>query len=238
MKKLLLVEDDEVLARQLFEMFSGEGYHVEVAKSFAEAERSDVHRVDAAIVDWRLPDGEGIDLVRKWRRERPALPIIMLTARAQTTDKLIGIELGANDYVTKPFEPLELAARVRRHVSQADACSVQERKQTPTLEMAGIRMDLASRRVWYGDVEVTLTKLQYSLLKHFLDHPGEAFSRDEILSRVWGYESYPTTRTVDNHVAQLRHAFDGTLFETLHGVGYRFVGAECSEKLSKDVTTS
>jgi two-component system alkaline phosphatase synthesis response regulator PhoP len=223
-KRLLVVEDDTVLASQLAELFADGGFRVDLARTCAEAARVDASAVDLAIVDWRLPDGEGIDLVRIWRRGRPSLPIVMLTARAQVADKLVALELGANDYVTKPFEPLELAARVRRHLRQVEACSALRRGDEAVIECAGIRLAAASRRVWHGGELVALTKLQYQLLKHFLEHPGAAFSRDEILNRVWGLDSYPTTRTVDNHVAQLRQMFGAHLFETLHGVGYRFAG--------------
>ncbi len=220
MKNLMLLEDDANLGESLTRFLKNEGYQVEWVKSLQEF-REKYKDENLLILDWMLPDGHGIDLLKEVRLKNKFTPVIMLTARAELIDKVVGLEAGANDYVTKPFEPRELLARIRvqlRHESTGASDS-----EKSLLEHHGIKMNETSREVHYADQLVDLTKMEYELLKLFLENPGRAFSREEILNKVWGYENYPTTRTVDTHILQLRNKFAENLFETLRGVGYRLI---------------
>jgi DNA-binding response OmpR family regulator len=220
MKNLMLLEDDANLGESLTRFLKNEGYQVNWVKSLQEF-RDNYNDENLLILDWMLPDGQGIDLLKEIRSKNKFTPVILLTARAELIDKVIGLEAGANDYVTKPFEPRELLARIRvqlRHdvVGSNDA-------DKSILEKHGIKMIETSREVFYKEQLVDMTKMEYELLRLFLENPGRAFSREEILNKVWGYENYPTTRTVDTHILQLRNKFGENLFETLRGVGYRLI---------------
>jgi DNA-binding response OmpR family regulator len=140
------------------------------------------------------------------------------------TDKLVGLELGANDYLTKPFEPLELTARLKRLLAYRVAAASAPSASPPgaaRLAHGDLALCNLTRTATYRGAPLELTKMLFNLLRFFLEHPGVVFTRDEILTRVWGFDAYPTTRTVDNHVALLRQKTDTALFETVHGVGYR-----------------
>lgn len=217
--KILLIEDDLALAASLQSFLREEGFEVTHLASYAEVVTRDIAPFALVLLDWQLPDGRGIDLLKTWRQDGHNQPVIMLTAKAHLADKVLGLELGADDYVTKPFEPLELVTRIRvrlRHLSDKG------KQVAPTvLEIAGISLDTQSRLVKFRGKEVTLTKLEFDLLHHFTRHPGMVFSREELLNSIWGYENYPTTRTIDTHVLQLRQKFGNELFETVRGIGYR-----------------
>ena len=170
-----------------------------------------------------LPDGQGIEILRDLQREENRIPTIMLTARSDLIDKVLGLEMGSDDYITKPFELRELVARIRVQLrNKSDSLvSTDNRTNSSLIVVHGISMNLASMQVEYENQIIQLTKMEYSLLKMFLESPGQVFSRDELLDQVWGLR-YPTTRTVDMHVKQLRQKFNTELFETVHGTGYRF----------------
>jgi DNA-binding response OmpR family regulator len=140
----------------------------------------------------------------------------MLTARVEVVDRIVGLESGANDYLTKPFEPRELVARIR----------VQAREQRPApakqVSGGGVTLDLASRESSYLGRRVELARMEFELLKLLLENPGRVFTREELLNQVWGFDAFPTTRTVDTHVLQLRQKLEPELIETVRGVGYRF----------------
>jgi DNA-binding response OmpR family regulator len=167
-----------------------------------------------------LPDGQGIDLLRELRNKKNMTPVIILTAKADLIDKVLGLETGANDYLTKPFEPRELLARihVQERLNQKGGTAVPEKK---VFELNEIVMDLVKREVTFKGTLVELTKMEFDLLHLLLEYPNRAFGREELLNKVWGYENYPTTRTVDTHVLQLRQKFYDDLIETVRGVGYR-----------------
>jgi DNA-binding response OmpR family regulator len=217
MMKILIVEDDTSLLASLTEYLQGEGFAITTATSAKEAEREFALRPDLVVLDWMLPDRQGIDLLRQLRQQGSAVPVIFLTARADLVDKVLGLETGANDYITKPFEPRELVARIRVHLRSNLPASAAESR----LQAGEIEMDDLEKRVFYRKRDVILTKMEYSLLRLFLENPNRVFSRDELLNKVWGYESYPTTRTVDNHILQLRQKLSESLFETVRGIGYR-----------------
>jgi DNA-binding response OmpR family regulator len=225
---LLLIDDEPTIAEPLARFLRAEGFDVEVAGDgatgdslFVKAELA-AAPIDLVLLDWSLPDRPGIELLRAWRARGVVTPVVMLTARHELIDKVLGLELGADDYVTKPFEPRELLARVRARLRQPPSLgSAKPGASTPVLKCAGIEMDEVSRRVTFHGAEVGLTRMEYGLLKVLMENADKVFTRDELLDRVWGYESYPTTRTVDTHVLQLRQKFAAELFETVRGVGYR-----------------
>tara|TARA_Y100000589_G_scaffold323590_1_gene358365 strand:- start:458 stop:1141 length:684 start_codon:yes stop_codon:yes gene_type:complete len=223
MNKLLLVEDDKILQESIQECLKLEGFEVIVSGSLEEARKNLEQQPDLIILDWMLPDGQGIEILRDLQREENRIPTIMLTARSDLIDKVLGLEMGADDYITKPFELRELVARIRVQLRNKLDSLVSTDNQTngSLILVHGISMNLASMQVEYENQIIQLTKMEYSLLKMFLESPGQVFSRDELLDQVWGLR-YPTTRTVDMHVKQLRQKFNTELFETVHGTGYRF----------------
>lgn len=215
--KLLIVEDDENILQSLRGLMLSEGFLVEIARNVREALVGADASIDLIILDWTLPDGQGVHLIKTWRQSGFAKPIIMLTARTELIDKVLGLEIGADDYVTKPFEPRELLARIsaRLRAPRSAAAPAQ------ALSCENVSLNLQARRVLQNNETVELTKLEFELLKLFFEYPNQAFSRDELLNRVWGFENFPTTRTVDTHILQLRHKFPKLNFETIRGIGYR-----------------
>ncbi len=221
MTKLLLVEDDESLGESLSEYLGREGLEVTWAKSLAQASDHLARgSFGVVILDWMLPDGQGIDLLKDQEGSKNVnCPVIMLTARTELLDKVIGLESGASDYLTKPFEPRELVARIR---VQLRAKAPQEENLDIVIERKDLKIDAKTREVLYKESEIYLTKMEYELLKLLAENPGRPFTRDELLNKVWGFEFTPSTRTVDTHVLQLRQKLDEDMIETVRGVGYRF----------------
>jgi DNA-binding response OmpR family regulator len=222
--RILIVEDERKLAKSLEAQFAENGFEVSVAASCAEA-RMLVQQAPAIILlDWRLPDGEGIELLREWRAEGNETPVIFITARSDVIDKVLALELGGNDYLTKPFEPRELLARVKVQLKLQRRVHKPEptRPSQSRLSAAGIILELSSRRAHFDKQPIELAKMEFELLKLFLEHPDEVLSRREIMNKVWGTGNYQTSRTIDSHVAALRKKIDPSLFETVRGIGYRF----------------
>lgn len=215
---LLLVEDDPNLGAGLEKRLRDEGFAVVRAGRLADAEREFRARAfDLVLLDWMLPDGQGIDLLRKLRTEGVRTPILLLTARSEVVDRVLGLEMGANDYLPKPFDPRELVARIRVQLRAPEAPPATR----PTIAVGGIRIDVERRAASLDGRAIELTKMEFELLKLFLEHPDRVFSREELLNQVWGYNQFPTTRTVDTHLVQLRQKFGEDRFETIRGVGYR-----------------
>jgi DNA-binding response OmpR family regulator len=217
--RVLIVEDEPHVAASLRELLEREGYAVTMAGSVAEAKRAlAAEALDVMLLDWRLPDGEGIDLLKELRKTSD-LPVLMVTARVDVIDKVLGLEIGADDYVTKPVEPRELLARIKARLRKPRA----DAKPSAVLEHCGVRLDRDTREVTFGGNDVELTRMEFGLLLLLLENPGRVFSREELLNRVWGYERTPTTRTVDTHVVQLRTKLRADLIESVRGIGYRLV---------------
>ncbi len=214
--RILLVEDERAIAQPLERLLVQEGYAVSHAATAAAAAQRIGDEPDLVILDWMLPDGQGIDLLKTWRKAGRGVPVIFLTARHELVDKVLGFEFGADDYLTKPFEPRELLARIKARLR-----TTQKGAAPRTLTYHDLVMDLEAHRVVHGALEVDLPRMEFALLRLFLENVGKVFSRDEILNLVWGFEAYPTTRTVDTHVLQLRTKLKPEFFETVRGVGYR-----------------
>lgn len=220
MNNLMIVEDDETLGNSLKSYLEGEGFDVNWAKSLEQA-RSIFSEVNpqVLILDWMLPDGQGIDYLKEVRNTGNGVPVIMLTARTEVIDKVVGLESGANDYMTKPFEPRELIARIRVQLRLPQNNDQEADQQVITV--GDINIDHGKREVTFKDDVIELTKMEFNFLSLLAESPNRAFSREEILNKVWGYENYPSTRTVDTHVLQLRNKLYDELIETVRGVGYR-----------------
>jgi two-component system alkaline phosphatase synthesis response regulator PhoP len=228
-KRILLVEDEPGLVMTLTDRLRSEGYVVEMAgDGEAGFERASGESFDLIILDVMLPGRSGLDVCRDLRQRSNRTPVIMLTARGQIVDKVIGLKLGADDYLTKPFEMLELLARVeallRRAPGDATAPVAAEAYQ-----FGLVRVDFRRAEVLRESRPVDLSALEFRLLRYFIEHRGETLSRDELLNEVWGYNALVSTRTVDVHVAWLRqkletHPRHPQHILTVHGLGYKFVG--------------
>lgn len=213
MNRLLVIEDNSSLAKSLKDYFSGEGYEVTLSHQLSEARKVKIH-FDLIILDWMLPDGQGIDFLRELRQKSIWTPVIFLTAKSDLVDKVLGLESGANDYVVKPFEPRELLARIRTHLRSGNG-------EPEILKGGGLVIDLKAREVEFHGCKVEMTKKEFDLLALLLRNPNQVFSREELLNQVWGFENFPTTRTVDTHVLQLRQKLNERLIQTVRGIGYR-----------------
>jgi two-component system alkaline phosphatase synthesis response regulator PhoP len=206
--------------------FEFEGYEVITAQDGIEGlERALEESPDLVVLDVMMPRMSGLEVCKQLRAKRASLPIIMLTARGQEIDKVVGLELGADDYVTKPFSIRELLARVKS-VLRRTAVLPRDKEQH---SFSDVEVDLRRCRVVRSGKALDISSKEFDLLKYFICHPGETLSRDRLLEDVWGYENYPTTRTVDTHLVRLRQKLEPDpeqpqYFLTVHGTGYRFVG--------------
>jgi DNA-binding response OmpR family regulator len=224
MMSILIVEDEPQVAAALRDLLEREGYGVRVAATIAEARAalSSKDAIDGVLLDWRLPDGEGIDLLKELRKTSE-LPVLMVTARVEVIDRVLGLEIGADDYITKPVEPRELLARLKARLRPRRAVVATATVAPRTIEYAGVHVDLGTREVTFEGQSIPMTRMEYGLLVLLLEHPGRVFSREELLNQVWGYERTPSTRTVDTHVVQLRTKLRADLIESVRGIGYRLV---------------
>lgn len=220
MESILVVEDDATIYQPLLEFLGRHSFHATHAATLREATLAMAQKPEAIVLDWALPDGDGLQWLRALRDSRCHTPVIMLTARADLVDKVVGLESGANDYLVKPFEPRELVARLRAQLRSQQITTDRE-IDDHLLQSSGITLNTATLEVTWQETLVELTPMEFKLLRYFLQHPKQALSREAILNTVWGLR-YPSTRTVDVHVMQLRQKFRADLFQTLHGTGYRF----------------
>lgn len=218
--KVLIVEDDESLGATLRTFLRDEGYTVDLASNITEAKTKDYGSYELMILDWMLPDGQGIDYLKELRNSGVRIPVIMLTARTEVIDKVVGLESGADDYLTKPFEPRELAARIRVQLRNQSVRGSSPEDGTKVI-LGDLIIDQERREVSFKEKIIDFTKMEYEFLLLLAESPNRAFSREEILNKVWGYENYPSTRTVDTHVLQIRQKLYEELIETVRGVGYR-----------------
>lgn len=216
MNKILLVEDDQSLGPALKKTLETEGYDVNLCTNLATAREQNFKDFSLVLLDWMLPDGQGIDLIKDINQ---TAPIIMLTARADLIDKVLGLESGANDYLTKPFEPRELIARIRVQLRQPQGPI---KEATDEFKSNNLLFSLNERKIFYKENEIAFTKMEFDLLYLLATNPKQVFSREKLLDDVWGYDNYPTTRTVDTHVLQIRQKIVNDVIETVRGIGYRY----------------
>ncbi|GMA56856.1 two-component system alkaline phosphatase synthesis response regulator PhoP [Alicyclobacillus sacchari] len=229
----VLVVDDEASIRTLVEYnFSRSGFDVEgVAdgKTAYDILSKDARKYDLVVLDLMLPGMDGMEVCRRLRQEGVKIPIILLTARDEEVDLVLGLELGADDYVTKPFSPRELVARARAVLRRSDVQEL-EAKPNPTgkvLRAGRIVLDVARHEVRVGGVLMDFTPKEFDLLQYFMENPEHVLSRDQLLDRVWGYSSATDTRIVDVHVSHLREKIEEdsknpVYIRTVRGIGYKF----------------
>ena len=227
MNRVLIVEDDEAMAVALRDGFVYEGYDVTVARD-GEAGLSMAREnpPDLMILDVMLPKMTGLEICKVLRGEGSDLPIIMLTARGQEIDKVLGLKLGADDYVTKPFSFMELMARVEAVLRRTRPGGGFQRA---VHKFGDVTVNFDHHEATKGETPLDLTPREFRLLSYFLEHRGEVVSREELLDAVWGYDTIPFTRTVDTHVAKLRKKIEDDPSDphhiiTVHRLGYKFVG--------------
>jgi DNA-binding response OmpR family regulator len=226
MPKILIVEDEPNMVAGLRDNFEFEGYQVLTAPDgVAGLERALSESPDIVILDVMMPRMSGLDVCKQLKTKKPSMPIIMLTARGQEVDKVVGLELGADDYVTKPFSIRELLARVKAVLRRAGTIP----KQGEKYAFGEVEVNLRNCQVSRKGKALDFSSKEFELLKYFLNHPGETLSRDRLLEDVWGYDRFPTTRTVDAHIVRLRQKVepkpdDPRFILTVHGTGYKFVG--------------
>ncbi len=224
MYKITLIEDDLDLGKSMKGLFEDEGHEVIWYSRLGDVDKSKLESTDLVILDWMLPDGQGLDFLKEVRKEKYYIPIIMLTARSELLDKVVGLESGADDYMTKPFEPRELLARIRAQLRvRKDHPQEGGEKKSSSLkiDLGDIIIDADQREVIFNGNLIEMTKMEFDLLFLLGESPNRAFSREEILNKVWGYDHFPTTRTVDTHVLQIRQKLREDLIETVRGIGYK-----------------
>ena len=225
MSKILIVEDEPDMVLGLKDNFEFEGYEVVTASDGAAGlERARSEKPDLLVLDIMLPKLSGLEVCKTLRAEGFGSPIIMLTARGQEIDKVVGLELGADDYVTKPFSIRELLARVRAILRRTEGT----RKRLARYRFADVELDFEAYKARRGSETLELSPREFELLRYLIERKGETVTRDQLLEDVWGYESYPSTRTVDTHIAKLRAKIGDSGSEpryilTMHGAGYKFV---------------
>ena len=223
-KQILIVEDEKPIRDMIAFGLRRAGFDVREAEDCSGARASIANqRPDLLLVDWMLPDQSGLELTRAIKRNKDTedLPVILLTARAEEHDKVTGLEGGADDYVTKPFSPRELLARINAVLRRSSVSGAGD-----TLEAGGLLLDTASHRVTADGQTVQLGPTEYRLLQFFMEHPERVYSRSQVLDRVWGGNVYVEERTVDVHIRRLRKALEPfgreSLVQTVRGAGYRF----------------
>ena len=221
---ILVIEDEPDIRKNLEYNLSREGFKVSTAGSLKDGFKSlDSNTYSLILLDLMLPDGSGLDLCKKIKSNSSleSIPIIILTARDDEVDKVVGFELGADDYVTKPFSVRELILRIKAILKRG-----QPKKEVVEVErqFGDLKIDIESHEVYVDDIQIDLTALEFKLLNQLVDTRGRVQSRDQLLEEVWGYSSEVTTRTVDTHIKRLRHKLGsmGKYVQTIRGVGYKF----------------
>jgi two-component system, OmpR family, alkaline phosphatase synthesis response regulator PhoP len=223
-KRLLLVEDEPGLVLTLRDRLTREGYSVDTsADGESGLERAAGEAFDLVLLDVMLPRINGLDVLRELRKRGIETPVIMLTAKGQIADKVVGLKLGPDDYVTKPFEMMELLARIEAKLRRAPLTP----HPTDGYQFGEVRVDFRRAEVTRAGAPLELSAREFQLLKYFIEHRGATLTREELLNEVWGYNAMPSTRTVDVHVAWLRQKIEPNSRHpqyvlTVHGMGYKF----------------
>ncbi|HEV2448767.1 MAG TPA: response regulator transcription factor [Candidatus Sulfopaludibacter sp.] len=224
-KRIAIVEDEAELASLIEYNLSRQGYQTQILPGARGTMKAlEQYKPDLVLLDVMLPDADGFELCRQIRQSAVLgrTPVLFLTARAEEVDRVLGLEIGGDDYMTKPFSPRELVARVKAHLRR------EEMDAEPGVhEIGPFRLDRVGHRVYLGERELALTSTEFNLLEFFLTHSGRAYSRDQLLEAVWGEQRYVTPRTVDVHVRRLREQIEEQpdsprYLTTVRGFGYRF----------------
>ena len=223
-RRILIVEDEQPIREVVAFGLKRAGFAVSEAGNGVQAQASVANeRPDLILMDWMLPDISGLELTRRLKRDELTreIPVIMLTARAEELDKVTGLESGADDYLTKPFSPRELKARIDAVLRRSSPLD-----EAQSLQVKGLQLDAAGHRVLAGESEIHLGPTEYKMLSFFMMHPNRVYSRSQLLDRVWGANVYVEERTVDVHIRRLRkalesHGLDGYI-QTVRSAGYRF----------------
>jgi two-component system alkaline phosphatase synthesis response regulator PhoP len=229
-KKILLVEDEPGLVLTLTDRLESEGYAVDSAREGGEAlKRAAESTYDLILLDVMLPGKSGFDVCRELRIHGSSTPILFLTARGEVADKVVGLKLGGDDYLTKPFDMLELTARVEALLRRAGTSASEGATPPVRYAFGEVEVDFRKAEVMRGKYPVELSALEFKLLKYFIENRGATLSREELLSRVWGYDAAIHSRTVDVHVSGLRQKIEPNpsrpqYVVTVHKLGYRFLG--------------
>jgi DNA-binding response OmpR family regulator len=225
MEKILIVEDDRAVQNALKRLFVANGYNVEIARNGNDGlESFNAALPSVVVLDLRLPGKSGQEVCREIKTKAPSLPVVVLSASTDVVDKVLLLEMGADDYVTKPFSPRELLARVQASVRRASRLSA-----TPDVFVFDdISVNFTKMELTQSGKPIPLTAQEFKVLRFFVQNQDRVISREELLNEVWGYQSYPSTRTVDNHILRLRQKLEKdpsrpVHFKTMHGAGYRFV---------------
>ena len=226
-KKILIIEDEQDLIKGLKLNLSDEGFDVDWAVNGIDGLRKAIEEApDLIILDIMLPEMDGLEVCRKLRQKNIDIPVIMLTAKGSEIDKVVGLEIGADDYMTKPFSIRELLARIKVRLRHSE----KEGKAVPQLYSFGdLEIDFVGFKVRRKGIELEFTSLEMDILKYFIFHRGEIVARNDLLDKIWGYEKYPTTRTIDNHILKLRKKIEEDpshprYILSVYGEGYRFTG--------------
>ena len=225
MEKILIVEDDRAVQKALKHLFVSSGYEVEVARDGKSGLESLATTMPSAVVlDLRLPGISGQDVCREIKGKLSSLPVVVLSASADVVDKVLLLEMGADDYVTKPFSPRELLARVQAAMRRSSRLAA----APEIFAFDDISVNFNKMELTQAGKVVPLTAQEFKVLRFFVQNQDRVISREELLNEVWGYKNYPSTRTVDNHILRLRQKLERDPshphhFRTMHGAGYRFV---------------
>jgi DNA-binding response OmpR family regulator len=245
MKKILIVEDDAAIVLGLESALQDDGYETHIARTGPEGYRLAKERQpDLLVLDLMLPGMSGLEICKRLRDEGVKTPVIMLTSKAEEDDKVLGLELGADDYVTKPFSLRELLARVRAHLRrEKNGNSADSQEKLEKRSFGQVVVDFKRHEVYKEGQLQELTNREFRLLEYFIQHPGELLTRDRLLDEIWGYEVYPTTRTVDNHILRLRKHIEPDPenprhIKTVRGAGYLFEFGEPTSQKDKEPKTA
>ena len=225
-EKILIIEDQEDLVKGLILNLEDEGYEVDYALDGKEGlGKALKEKPDLILLDIMLPGMNGLEICKELRQNKLDIPIVMLTAKGDEIDKVIGLEIGADDYISKPFSIRELLARVKAHLRRENRGgeSVAE-----VIQLESLKIDFGQFKIIRKGKEIGLTSLEVDVLRYLIGHDGKVVSRDDLLDKIWGYEKYPTTRTIDNHILKLRKKIEidpnhPRHILTVYGGGYRFV---------------
>lgn len=226
-KKILIIEDEIDLIKGLKMNLSDEGYEVDWAVNGVEGLRKAIEeKPDLILLDIMIPEMDGLEVCRKLRQKNSTIPVIMLTAKGGEIDKVVGLEIGADDYMTKPFSIRELLARIKARLRNSEKV---ENPVVNSYTFGDIEINFTQFKAKRKGVEIEFTSLELDLLKYFITHRKEVITRDILLDKIWGYNNYPTTRTIDNHILKIRKKVEEDpsrpqYILSVYGGGYRFMG--------------